>query len=391
MMQLLNRRFFMLSEQNQIWLDKAYNLLQEKMKRELERVGSKIPFAAINGQFHDLMMPDGISWWTNGFWTGLLWQMYHATKEEDYKAVAQETEERLAEALVTFDKLNHDVGFMFMPSSVANYRLTQNAKSKSRALHAANLLAGRFNPTGEFLRAWDTNSFGSGDVRGFMIIDSLMNLPLLYWASEETGDPRFAAIANKHAFTSLHSILRPDGSCNHIAAFDPESGEFLGGIGGQGYGEGSSWSRGQAWAVYGYALTYRYTKKEEFLNAAKQCAHYCISSLAMSNWLPLSDFRASAEPVKYDSAAAAIIACGLLELAEQVSEYETSLYTGAAIQMLKAVEEKFANWNLEEDGILTGNATMYHDDRLSGMSIIYGDYYFLEAILRLKEKAIMIW
>ena len=381
----------MVNEENQIWLDKVYDNLLVKMKVQLERVGTKIPFAAMNGRYLDLMMPDGISWWTNGFYTGQLWQIYNATKEESYKFAAEETEERLAEALAIFDKLHHDVGFMFMPSSVANYRLTKNEKSRSRGLHAANLLAGRFNPIGGFIRAWDINSFGSGDVRGFMIIDSLINLPILYWASEETGDPRFAAIANKHADTSLDTILRPDGSCNHIAAFQPETGEFLGGIGGQGYGEGSSWSRGQAWAVYGYALIYRHTKKREFLDAAKQCAHYCISNLAINGWLPLSDFRAPDEPVKYDSAAAAIIACGLLEIAEHTAEFEKKLYTDAAIKMLKAIEEKFANWNTNEDGILGGNATMYHDDRLSGMPIIYGDYYFTEAILRLKDMAIMIW
>lgn len=381
----------MLNEQDNIWLKEVYSKLERKMDEEVKRVGSKIPFAVVGGEYRDLIMPDGISWWTNGFWTGLLWQMYNATKKEEYKIAAIETEDRLAEALTIFTKLHHDVGFMFMPSSVANYRLNGNQNSRARGLHAATLLAGRFNIKGDFIRAWDVNSFGSGDVRGFMIIDSLMNLPLLYWASKETEDNRFAEIATRHACRSLDTLLRADGSCNHIATFNPETGEFLGGIGGQGFGEGSSWSRGQSWAVYGYALIYAHTKDLSFLNAAKRCAHYCIANLALNDWLPLSDFRAPEEPVKYDSAAAAIIACGLLEIAEHVSEFEKTLYVKSAVNMLKAIEEKFANWKEEEDGILNGNTTMYHDTRLSGMPLIYGDYYFAEAILRLKDKAFMIW
>lgn len=118
------------------------------------------------------------------------------------------------------------------------------------------------------------------DTRGLMIIDCLMNLPLLYWADELTDDHRYDSIAKEHADTALRYILREDGSCNHIVQFDSETGEFVKSLGGQGYGEGSSWSRGQSWAVYGFTLSYLYTKEERYLNAAKQAAHYFIADAA---------------------------------------------------------------------------------------------------------------
>ena len=150
-------------------------------------------------------------------------------------------------------------------------------------------------------------------------------------------------IAVSHAKTAQQYIVRPDGSCNHIAAFDQETGEFLNSPGGQGFGVGSSWSRGQSWAVYGFALSYRHTGDKAFLDTAKQCAHYCIANMAVSDWLPVVDYRAPAEPVKYDSTAAMITVCGLLEIASHVDENEARFYTEAAYRILRACDEKFAN------------------------------------------------
>ncbi|MGH0052614.1 MAG: glycoside hydrolase family 88 protein [Sphaerochaetaceae bacterium] len=378
------------SKEQSAWLSSVFEKLLTKMEAQCLRIGSSIPFIPYQGSYRDCMMPDGLSWWTNGFWPGMLWQMYHVTQKECYRDAAIQAGERLNETLTTFDKLHHDVGFMFMPSAVAQYRSTGDESARCNALHAATLLAGRFNPTGEYIKAWDKSAWQE-DVTGWMIIDSLLNLPLLYWASEQTKDPRFADIANRHAHTALHSLLREDDSCNHIAEFNSSTGEFLKGVGGQGFGEGSSWSRGQSWAVYGYALAFRYTKNMDYLNAAKRCAHYCIANLAISDWLPLVDFRAPQEPVKYDSGAGVIIACGLLEIAEHVPALEQPLYKEAAQHILYACEQHFADWNPQTDGILFGGTTMYHDDRLANTSIIYGDYFFLEGILRLEGKQVTMW
>lgn len=372
------------------WLEPLWERLSAKMSAQCDRVGTDFPFFPYEGRYRDCMMPGGVSWWTNGFWPGMLWQMYGATGEEKYRETAEGLELRLGEALKTFSGLHHDVGFLFMPSAVAGYRQTGSEASLQRGMHAANLLAGRFNHTGRFIRAWDSSPWAE-DVRGWMIVDSLMNLPLLYWASRESKDPRFADMANRHADRGMDTLVRRDGSCNHIASFDPETGAFLGGIGGQGYGEGSAWSRGQSWAVYGYALAYRNSGNAAYLETAKNCAHYSIAALAERDWLPPVDFRAPAEPVKYDSGAAAITACGLLEIADHVPLLEQGLYRSSAVRLLNALDETFVNPDPREDGILGGGATMYHDDQMGNQAFIYGDYFFLEGILRLLGKATMIW
>ena len=230
-------------------------------------------------------------------------------------------------------------------------------------------------------------------MRGWMIIDCLMNIPLLYWASQELDDPRFAKIAVNHAKTAQQHIVRPDGSCNHIVAFDPDTGEYLNNPGGQGYKQGSSWSRGQSWAVYGFALSYRHTGEQSFLDTAKQCAHYCIANMAVTDWLPLVDYRQPAQPVKYDSTAGMITACGLLEIASHVEENEARFYTEAAYRILRACDAKFANWDPEKDSIFTGGTFFYHDPtgENTELPIIYADYFFIEAVLRLKGMDLFEW
>ena len=378
---------------NEQWLEETYQKLLAKMKKECERIGTMIPYSTRDGKYHDLDVPGGIYFWTNGFWPGMLWQMYEATGDEAYKKAAEGVEERLDETLQGFEGLHHDVGFMFLLSSVANYRITKNMDSRRRSLHAANLLAGRYNLAGKFIRAWndDMGAIAKGkSLSGGMIIDCLMNIPLLYWASEETKDPRYTQIAVNHAKTAQQYIVRPDGSCNHIVIFDPETGEFLDNPGGQGFEKGSSWSRGQSWAVYGFALSYRHTGDESFLATAKRCAHYCISNMAVSDWLPLVDYRAPEDPVKYDSTAGMITACGLIELAKLKEGRQSGIYLDAALKMLKALTEKSFNWNEEEDELLTKCSAAYHEKEHE-FSIIYGDYYFLEALMKLTGKELFIW
>ena len=380
------------------WLEGIYQKLLVKMKAECGRVGTKIPYSPKDGRNSDMAeaFPGGIGFWTNGFWPGMLWQMYSATEDEIYKETAEGVEERLAGLLDTFESLDHDIGFLFLPSAVANYRKTGNKDARRRGLHAANILAGRFNPVGKFIRAWNGSVgpvLGEKESSGGMIIDCMMNIPLLYWAAKETGDPRFHHVAVSHAKTAQQYIVREDGSCNHIVVFDPQTGEFLDNPGGQGFEQGSAWSRGQSWAVYGFSLSYRHTGDESFLNTAKRCAHYCISNLAVNGWLPLVDYRAPKEPLKYDSTAGMITACGLLELAEHVGEYEKNLYTTAALNILKACDAKFSNWDPEADSIVDGGTFFYHDPegKNTEVPIIYADYYFIEALLRLKGEALFIW
>lgn len=376
----------MLYTETKQWLDGVWSKLEEKMSAECDRVGDRIPYIPEDGVYKTDMAEKDIYWWTNGFWPGMLWQMYAATGEEKYRKAAEGVELKLDTALDGFDGLHHDVGFMWLHSAVANYRLTGNPRSKVRGIHAANLLAGRYNPRGKFIRAWND------DCTGWIIIDSMMNIPILYWASQELSDPRFDYVAKDHADTVLKHTVREDGSCNHIVILDPENGEFVEAPGGQGYATGSAWSRGQTWALYGFALSYRHTKDMRYLNAAKRIAHYFIANVAATNYIPLVDFRAPETPVFWDTTAATCAASGLLEIAEWVPEEENALYRNAAVSILRSIDEKYCNWNVNEDSIVEGGVAAYHSRNGDfNMPIIYGDYFFIEAIIRLRGKHVLLW
>lgn len=369
------------------WVNETWEKLDRKLRVTCARNGYILPYTSHNGRFTDSAKSD-IAWWTNGFWPALLWLMYAGTKDEEYRRGAESTEQILSGAFAEYDRLHHDVGFMFHISFGADYKLTGSREARTRCLYAANLLAGRYNPNGEFLRSWN----GDNNV-GWVIIDCMMNIPLLYWASEQTGDPRYKYIAMKHADKVLKTHIRPDGSVNHIVELDPDTGEFVRTYGGQGYEEGSSWTRGQAWAIYGYALSYIHTGEARYLDAAKRVAHYFISCVAATDYVPRIDFRAPDEPLLIDTTAGAIAACGLIEIANNVGEYERNTYLDAAMKILRALEEKYCDWNPDTDPILTMGSEAYNrgSDRGHHMSIIYGDYFFAEAIYKLRSEKPLFW
>jgi unsaturated chondroitin disaccharide hydrolase len=272
-----------------------------------------------------------ISWWTNGFWSGLMWLMYVGTNNEIYKTTAENAEKLLDKAFEEYDKLNHDVGFMWHISSGINYRLFGRKKSKVRTAIAADILTSRYNCEGKYIRAWNS------DQTGWVIIDSMMNIPLLYWAAEEYNAPRFKYIAMNHADTIMRTHIRNDGSVNHVVNLDPENGKILETFGGQGYSDGSSWSRGQAWAIYGFILSYIHTGKKEYLETSKKVADYFIECIK-TDWLPRIDFRAPDKPVYYDSTAGAIAACGFIEIEKCTGDKK---YLDAALKILQAMDIHF--------------------------------------------------
>ncbi|MDQ0169249.1 glycoside hydrolase family 88 protein [Paenibacillus tundrae] len=381
-------------DNSNIWLQGVVQRIIEKMDWVSEKSKDKIPYTTINGVHDDRSVQnpsgthaDGINWWTNGFWGGMMWQMYHVTGQEKYKEYANLSEDKLDAGLQQYYGLHHDVGFMWLPTSVTNYKLTQNPQSRKRALHAANLLAGRYNLVGEFIRAW--NDLPEEDSRGWAIIDCMFNIPLLYWATEETGDPRFMQIALKHADNVMKTFVRPDGSVHHIVEFDPFNGEVVRTHGGQGYEDGSSWSRGQTWGLYGFMMSYIRTGKEEYLNTAKRIAHYFIANIPDDGIIPV-DFRQPKEPAYEDSTAAAIAACGLIEISKAVGLHEKALYLNAAIKLLKVLDEARSDWTESCDCILVNGSAAYHAKE-HHQSIIYGDYFFIEAIFKLKGKDLYLW
>lgn len=365
-----------------MWLDEVHEKLYRKMIYAVQKAREVpfIPYSSRDGKW----LPNSIDWWTNGFWPAAMWQMFLATDDPLFREEALRTERMLDEALEHYDVLSHDVGFMWLIHSGVRYALENNEDSFARTMKAAQHLACRFNPNG-FIRAWN----GEGQ-EGWAIIDCMMNLPLLYWASEETGDPRFRLMAMRHADTAMRYFVRPDGSCNHIVVFDPETGEYLDNPGGQGFASGSCWSRGQAWALYGFTLSYLYTGKQEYLDTAKRAADYFIARVA-GDFIPRCDFRQPPEPDVRDNAAGAIAAAGLLVLSGEVSGPEAEDYRDSALHLLRAMEARCINWELDDPALLTQCTSAYHDLQGRHITMVYADYYFIEAIQMLRGQKMLFW
>lgn len=369
------------------WMEQAWRDIGAKVDRTSRRIGARFPHASQGGQY----VLEEPHWWTAGFWPGLLWLLYRESRDERLRSIAEECEAKLDAVIAGYYKLDHDIGFMWTLTSVARYKLTGEEESKRRALLAANLLIGRFNVQGRFIRAWNPWNENQ-DNRGWAIIDCMMNLPLLYWASETTKDPRYKHVAVLHADTVLKHFLRPDGSVYHIVTFDPETGERTGALGGQGYAEHSAWSRGTAWAIYGMALSCQYTGKREYLDAAKRTAHFFLSQLP-EDQVPVWDFRIPEGVTPYrDSSAGACAACGLLLIADLVDPLEGRMYRAAAERMLYAMYKQYGAWGDEaEEGLVLHGTSHYPEQRNMDVPLIYGDYYFVEGISRLRGNRELFW
>lgn len=340
-----------------------------------------LPYKSEKGQW--ITSPyDGNSWWTGGFWPGLMWQLHAMTKDEFFKIEARRAEEMLTAEFRNFTYLNHDVGFMYLLSCGADHKLTGREQSGTDTLHAASLLMGRFNPAG-FIRAWN-----EPDRKGFAIIDCMMNLCLLFRASRQTGDPRFANAAKIHADTTLREFLRENGSVSHIIEFDPETGKRVREHAGQGYALGTSWSRGQSWGLYGFTLAYANTQDPRYLDAACRIADYFIAHIRKDG-LTDCDFCQPADEERLDNIAGACAACGLQELAKQSGN---PAYQAAAEKLLDGLIDRCCDWTENSCGILTHCTASYHDDGAGRhTNITYGDYFFTEAIARMLGTDPMLW
>ena len=376
-------------EQNREWIDTTWEKVDKKLSRTAVKSRDKIPYTTVDG-VHDDMMQENPTWWTNGFWGGMMWLMYKATGNGEYRKTAERSEELLDKALKQYKNLHHDVGFMWHLVSGANYRITGNEASCVRNLFAAATLFSRYNIDGDFIRAWNGDACA-----GYSIIDCLMNLSLLYWASEEIGDDRFKKIAMRHMDMSMRDHIRPDGSINHIVDHEIDKVGVKQILGGQGYNASSCWSRGLAWAVYGSVISYIHAGKTEYLDAAKRTADYFIEHCKLTDYLPVIDFCAPETPVYYDSTAGLCAACGMLEIAKHVPEEDGRRYIREAINILKACDEHFCNYEENQDALVLMGSERYPHDAYGQkglhIPIIYGDFFFVEALFKLKGNDFLIW
>ena len=333
--------------------------------------------------------------WTTGFWTGQIWLAWEWARKKGLDKEADQLRHGGEIQIDSFlDRINkkrevdhHDMGFLYSPSCVAGWKLIKSEKGREAAIKAADQLISRFHPVGEFIQAW--GPMDQPENYRF-IIDCLLNLPLLYWATEETGDEKYREIAQKHIHTAIANVIREDYSTWHTFFMNMETGEPDHGATCQGYRDGSAWARGQAWGVYGTALAYRYTGKEEYIEDFRHVTEYFLEHLP-SDLVPYWDLEfgdGSGEPK--DSSSASIAACGMLEMAKYMGAEEGARYREIAGKIMKSLADNYRVKSLEESNGLVLHSTYskkspYNTCTPEGVDEcnIWGDYFYMEALTRL--------
>ena len=280
-------------------LDTACALLRNNLAAFTEN------FQSSNSE-HNFYLPSENVEWTTGFCTGEYWLAWEHTRDDAFEQAALTQVNSFLHRIENgIDVDHHDMGFLYVPSCVAAYKLTGNETAKKAALLAASRLCTRFHEKGEFIQAWGAMN-APENYR--LIIDCLLNLPLLYWAGGVTGQSRYREIALAHTATSMANLVRPDHSTYHTFFFDPETGAPVRGSTQQGYRDGSAWARGQAWGVYGMALAYFYTGNTKCIELFREVTDYFLSRLP-EDYIPYWDLTFVDGDEPRDSSAAAIAAC----------------------------------------------------------------------------------
>jgi hypothetical protein len=317
--------------------------------------------------------------WTSGFFPGALWYLYEGTGYPEFMAMARRYTQ-LLEAQAC-NRSTHDIGFMVFCSHGNGYRLTREPFFRDVALKAAETLATRFDSRVGCIKSWDEHRWEYS-----VIIDNMMNLELLFWASEETGQASFRNIAMSHADRTLAEHFRADGSCFHVVGYNPKDGSVVDRATHQGYSDASAWARGQAWALYGYTMCYRFTQEQRYLDVAVRTAEYLLGHPRMpEDLIPYWDFDDPSIPsAPRDASAGAIIASGLLELSSYVPLEASQRYKAAAHAMLRSLSSPaYLSEAGGNEGFLLAHSvgSMPFSSEVD-VPLIYADYYFLEALLR---------
>ena len=326
--------------------------------------------------------------WCSGFWPGILWMDYAASSDEKVRKAAEGYTQALA-YLRNCPAYDHDLGFIVINSFLKGYEQTHNPQYKEVALACADSLATLFNPKVGTILSWPRHvkDYGGHNT----IMDNMINLELLFWAAENGGSPRLKDIAVQHATTTMNHHFRPDGSCYHVAVYDTLTGQFLRGQTHQGYADYSMWARGQSWAIYGYTMVYRYTRDPKFLQHAQKVTDIYLKRLheTSDDWVPIWDMddpQAKSVNRKYkDSSAACVVASALLELSGYVSPEKGAAYKKAAVNMLKDLSSKHYQSRKHNVAFLLHSSGHRPAGSEIDASIIYADYYYIEALLRLKN------
>ncbi|KHT64421.1 hypothetical protein RJ45_06570 [Photobacterium gaetbulicola] len=374
------------------------------IERNAPVIGSRNPMIGAGPTDHTWVYPEDY-FWTDSFWTGQLWFAYMITGKDEYKNMARMRNSHLNKILDTPLWLNHDLGFEFSLSAVADYKLTGCKEAKALGLKAAEALRSRFNWHGNYILAWTAGSGNKAhaeSVQGKIIIDCMENLSLLMWAYQETCNESFKEVAIRHAETTMKYIIREDYSTYHTYDFDPATNVPVGGKTHQGYADESCWSRGQAWAIHGYAQLALITGDRKFAEVSEKCTEYMLTKIT-DDFVPVWDYLLPENEIQYkDTSAGAVTSAGLFILADLFKSYgdleKYDYYRGLALKMLIALRD---NYDLTDDihaqGLLSDSASsvpharLRDQENLANAMLPYGDYYYFEAVLRALGHKDLFW
>ena len=365
-------------------IEETISKATQRIIDNITKFGNLFPYA---GSGHTYTLCENENW-TAGFWTGLLWLAYSTGAADSIRDFAFDLlrtfERRLNERI----HITHDLGFIFTLSAKAQWQLIQDETAKSLALRAADELWLRYRPVGKYIQAW--GPLGDAEQGGRIIMDTMMNLPFLYWATHTTGNPRFAQAADDHTYTTLAHLIRPDGSSSHTFYFDQHTGKPRYPRTHQGYADDSLWARGQAWGVYGIALAAEWSSDLEFLAGATRVADRFWTELP-ENLIAPWDFRLpDGAPDHLDSSATAIAACGYFRLAGLIPDKRDD-YVGKGLALLGALIEHCWEDHPQGQGLLRHGALHVPKGWYTDSYIIFGDYFFYEALLTAVERNPDFW
>lgn len=370
-------------------VEAAIELALQQLELNLDYFGEDFPTPAT---FNNIYPKMDNTEWTNGFWTGALWLGHEYSASEKMKALAQANTASFLKRVIDRVELDHhDLGFLYSPSCVADYKLTGSLDALEASLKAADKLIERYQEKGGFIQAW--GQLGKAeDYR--LIIDCLLNLQLLFFAYEQTGKQEYYDIAVNHFYASVNTVIRDDASTFHTFYFDPATGQPLKGVTRQGYNDASSWARGQAWGVYGIPLTYRMVRDSACFDLFKGVTNHFLNRLPedkVSYWdLIFNDGNGQAR----DSSATAVAVCGIHEMLKYLPEVDPDkdTYKHAMHTMLRSLIDNYANRDLQPGRpLLLHGVYSWHSGKGVDEGNVWGDYYYLEALLRFYKDWELYW
>jgi unsaturated chondroitin disaccharide hydrolase len=320
--------------------------------------------------------------WCSGFWPGILWYDYENTHDKEIRMLAEHYTASLG-YLSRRPAFDHDLGFLIFCSYGNGYRLTHNAAYKQVILDTADSLATLFRPRVGAILSWPRNvkMFGGHDV----IMDNMMNLEILMWAAKNGGNPYLADIAISHADKTMKNQFRPDYTSYHVAVYDTLTGDFIKGVTHQGYSDSSMWARGQAWGIYGFTMMYRNTHDLRYLRFVQKITDVYLSRLPEDD-IPYWDFDDPAIPhAPRDVSAACVVASALFELCTYLPGEKGAGYRRAAEKMLTSLASPTYRCGKAKPAFLLHSVGNYPAGSEINASIIYADYYYIEALTRWKK------